>query len=180
MQRIVVLGVSASGKTTLAQNLSAILGYPHIELDALHWEADWKEAEDSVMQSRASAAIQEKHWIADGNYRSVREIIWPEADTFIWLDYPLYVILARLTFRTLSRVFLRQTLWNGNKERFKNQFFSRNSLYVWVFQTYWRRKKEYPAMFQTPEYATKYIIRFKSPRECAVWLKRLKDTHAAE
>ncbi len=113
MQRIVILGVSGSGKSTLAQNISAILGCSHIELDALHWEADWKEAEVSVMQSRANAAVQETCWVVDGNYRIVRNIIWPLADTFIWLDYPLYIILYRLTIRTFDRV------WEWRRGRIK-------------------------------------------------------------
>ncbi len=37
-QRIVVVGTTGSGKTTLAAQLALIAGCPHIELDALHWE----------------------------------------------------------------------------------------------------------------------------------------------
>lgn len=37
-QRIVVIGSTGSGKTTLANQLAHTLNLPHIELDALHWE----------------------------------------------------------------------------------------------------------------------------------------------
>ena len=45
MQRLVVVGTSGSGKTTVAGQLALILGVPHIELDSLHWEPDWTEAD---------------------------------------------------------------------------------------------------------------------------------------
>ncbi|WP_423226670.1 AAA family ATPase, partial [Candidatus Amarolinea aalborgensis] len=51
MQRIVVVGTSGSGKTTLARRLALALGIPHIELDALHWEANWQEAPVEVFRA---------------------------------------------------------------------------------------------------------------------------------
>jgi len=36
MQRISVVGTSGSGKTTVARRIAEALGFPHVELDALH------------------------------------------------------------------------------------------------------------------------------------------------
>ena len=41
--RIAVVGTSGSGKTTLAKALAAQLALPYIELDALNWQAGWRD-----------------------------------------------------------------------------------------------------------------------------------------
>ena len=55
-RRINVVGTSAAGKTTFARALAARLDVPYVELDALHWEADWTEAPDEVMRQRVADA----------------------------------------------------------------------------------------------------------------------------
>ena len=40
-QRIVVVGTTGSGKTTLARSISERLAVPHVELDALFWGPNW-------------------------------------------------------------------------------------------------------------------------------------------
>ena len=42
--RIVVLGTTGSGKTTVARALAQGLTIPHVELDALRWDPNWTEA----------------------------------------------------------------------------------------------------------------------------------------
>ena len=40
--RIVVVGTSGAGKTTLARRIAALLMLPHIELDAINWQPGWR------------------------------------------------------------------------------------------------------------------------------------------
>src|SRR5205809_1832315 len=88
-RRVVVVGTTGSGKTTLAGRLAQRLGVPHVELDALHWEANWVEAGDEVFRERAARALTGSAWVVDGNYSKVRDIVWGRADMVVWLDYPL-------------------------------------------------------------------------------------------
>ncbi|MGO2246601.1 MULTISPECIES: hypothetical protein [Halomonas] len=44
--KINVVGSSGSGKSTLSQQLSHVLGIPHIQLDPLFWRADWQGTPD--------------------------------------------------------------------------------------------------------------------------------------
>jgi adenylate kinase family enzyme len=114
MRRIVVVGTTGSGKTTLAAAIAARLGIPHIELDALHWEANWTEAPTDVLRDRITRALSGAAWVVDGNYGKVRDLFWSRADTVVWLDYSLPVILWQLAGRTLKRVVTREELWSGN------------------------------------------------------------------
>ena len=168
------MGTSASGKTTMAKRLARTLHIPHVGLDGLHWEPNWTEAPDEVFRERTLKALQGDGWSVDGNYSQVRDIVWSRADTIVWLDYPLQVILWRLTLRTFRRVFRREELWGGNRKSLRTAFFSKDSLYVWVLTTYKRRRREYPQLFAMPEHAHLCIVRLTSPRAADAWLERVK------
>ncbi|HET7377987.1 MAG TPA: AAA family ATPase, partial [Anaerolineae bacterium] len=84
MDRIAVIGVTGSGKTTFARNLAQHIDGVHIELDALHWEANWIEAPDEIFRERVEQATQTERWTTDGNYSKVRDIVWGRADTIVW------------------------------------------------------------------------------------------------
>ena len=173
-RRISVIGTSGSGKTTMARQLAHLLHVPHVELDALHWEPNWTEAPDSVMRARVENALSGDGWAVDGNYSAVRDTVWGRADTIVWLDYSLSVMLSRLTRRTLRRLITREELWHGNRERWRTTFFSKDSLYVWVLSTYKQRRAEYPALLDRPEYRHLLKVRLCSPRAADKWLLQLK------
>ncbi len=111
--------------------------------------------------------------MVDGNYSVVRSTIWSRADTVIWLDYPLWLVYARLIPRTIRRVARREALWNGNRERLWEQFFSRDSLLLWALTTYRRRRREYSELMRRPENAHLRFRRFRSPRQTERWLAGL-------
>ncbi|NLG68109.1 MAG: adenylate kinase, partial [Firmicutes bacterium] len=56
-----------------------------------------------MFRHRVHEATSGRCWVVDGNYSRVRDILWPMADTVVWLDYPLPVILGRLLRRTARR-----------------------------------------------------------------------------
>lgn len=171
--RIVVVGTTGSGKTTMARSLAAQLGLEHVEVDALHWEPEWVMADRATFRERVDAATVGRRWVADGNYSAVRDILWGRADTLVWLDYPLPFILMRLTRRTLRRIVRGEELWNGNRESFASQFLSRDSLYLWALQSHPRHRREYPALLAKPEYAHLTVARLRSPRLTARWLHEM-------
>jgi hypothetical protein len=47
---------------------------------------------------------------------------------------------------------------------------SDESLYHWLFKTYWRRKHEYRQLLSEPRNAHLTVVRFKSPREAEAWV----------
>ena len=174
MQRIVVIGTTGAGKSTLAARLAGILGYPFIEPDALFWGANWTPVPREEFRRQVAGAIAGDAWTIGGNYSVARDLIWQRADTLIWLDYPLPLVLWRLSRRTLQRILTQETLWGGNVETWRGQFASRDSLYVWAFKTHYRRRREMPALLAQPEYAHLRSLHFRRPREAQQWLQGLR------
>ncbi len=164
-RRISIIGLTGSGKTTLARQLSARLGLVHVELDALHWEPNWGEPPLEIFRERVAQALSGESWVIDGNYSKVRDLIWSRADTVIWLDY-------RLPF-VLRRVLYQERLWNGNRERFAAQFLSRDSLFLWAIKSNRKQHREYPLLFQRPDYSHLTVIHLTSPRRTERWLSTI-------
>ncbi len=176
-RRIAVVGTSGSGKTTLAFRLARILGVPHVELDAIHWGPNWTPPSREVFRQRTAQALSGNAWVTDGNYSAVRDIIWSRADTVVWLDYALPVVLARVLWRTIWRAFTREKLWNENQERVREAFFSRDSIILWALTTYRRRRREYPLLLGKPEHAHLAVVHLRSPRAARRWLEVQHTKH---
>ncbi|MGH2521203.1 MAG: adenylate kinase [Anaerolineales bacterium] len=172
--RLAVVGITGSGKTTFARALAGRLAVPHVELDALYWKPGWKEAPRAAFRERLAQALNAPAWVVDGNYGFARDMIWGRATGLIWLDYSLPLTLWRLTLRTWRRLLTREELWNGNRERLRDFFFSRESLYLWALKSYPKQRREYPAALQRPEHAHLAVERLRSPRAAAVWLSRIR------
>lgn len=173
MQRIIVIGTTGSGKTNTAREIAQRLGIPHIELDALNWGPNWTETPRDVFRQRVSEAVAGDAWVVDGNYSKSRDLVWPRADTAVWLDFTLWVILWRLFRRTIARTLTQEELWSGNRERMRTALFSRDSIFLWALQTYRRRRRSYPLLLSQPEHAHLSVIRLRSPRAAASWLSAL-------
>lgn len=168
-QRISVVGTSGSGKTTLARQISQLFAIPHVELDAIHHQPNWTEAPLEVFRQRVEQALSGDSWVVDGNYSKVRDIVWNRADTVIWLDYPLPLIMQRVVWRTLKRLITQEELWNGNRETWQIVF-STNSMPLWTLRTYKKKRKNYPILLSKPEYSHLKVVHLQSPKTTQNWL----------
>lgn len=171
--RINVVGTTGSGKTTAAKLLAERLGLRRIELDDLFWKPDWGETPDDEFLPAVDEATRGDQWVLDGNYSRTRSIIWPRADTIIWLDYSFPRVFWQLLLRTIRRSVTREAMWDGCYERFLKSFCSKDSILLWCIKTYWRRKRNYPALFEQPEHQHITLLRFTTPNKFQRWLATL-------
>ncbi|MCB8983841.1 MAG: adenylate kinase [Ardenticatenaceae bacterium] len=173
--RIVVVGATGSGKTTLACQLAQRLNLPHVELDALHWGPNWTMPPDEEFRQRVDEALSGPRWVTDGNYSKARRIIWQRADCLIWLDYSLPLIWGRLFRRAVRRIRQQEELWGSNRESWRGQFFSRDSLFLFAVTSRRKHHRTYPALLAQPEYAHLQVYHWRSPRETERWLQTLGE-----
>ena len=112
-------------------------------------------------------------WVVDGNYSKIRDIVWSQADTVVFLDYPFWLVMGRLLQRTLRRSLKQEELWNGNRESIYKSFLSQDSILIWMLKTYSKNRKKYPALLQQSEYKHLSFIHLQSPQLTKTWLLSL-------
>lgn len=175
--RILIVGRTGSGKTTLARELAAALGVPHVELDSLYFGQDFSRAPLSVLRDRTSAAIAGDRWVTDGNKRAVRDLVWPFADTVIWLDYPVYVSLWRLAKRARTRTsaLRAQASQTGRRAGLPRQMVAAASGVLTALRSHRGQRREYPRMFAQPANQHLAVARLRSPRATRQWLARVTE-----
>ena len=167
MQRIVIIGSSGSGKSTLGRALAARLGVPHTEMDTLHWLPGWVERDDASFRELVDAFTAQPAWVIDGNYSVARDLVWPRADTIIWLNYSFPRTAWQLLQRTRRRVFEGELCCNGNEESIARSL-GRDSILLWLLQTYWSNRRKLPQAMSDHPQLQQHV--FRSPQQTAAWL----------
>jgi adenylate kinase family enzyme len=164
--RIVVVGGSGSGKTTIARRFAKANGLPYVELDALHWGANWTACPKDEFRARVEAAISDDAWVVDGNhYGKLGDLVLERADLVVWLDLPLRVTIPRLWRRTRRRMREQTKLWGGNRETWRDVFFSRDSLFLYTLRIHRGKRRRYEQRL------TRYqMVRLRSAGEIEGWL----------
>lgn len=130
MQRIVIVGPSNAGKSTLAVQLGKTLGLPVFHLDALYWQPGWTPTPEPEWTELLRRITSGDAWIADGNFtRSLPERL-RAADTIIYLDLPRRVCLARAIKRRLLEALGRVP---GRPQGCRPMFNLRLFRWIWTF-----------------------------------------------
>jgi adenylate kinase family enzyme len=168
-RKIVVKGTSGAGKSTFAVELARRLHLVYVEHDALHHGPNWSEPtpEEFRARVRGAMAVAPRGWVIDGNYDSkLGETVVDAADTIVWLDLPLAITLRRLWRRTLHRIRHDVELWGGNQETWRDQFLSRQSIFIWTIHTHIQHRRHWPVRFgQDPR-----LVRLRSATAARRWL----------
>ena len=96
MQRVLVVGTSGVGKTTLSSALVKATGLPVHHLDLLGWRAGWVRRPAKDFAHDVDLLMKGKRWIIEGNYIAMLPERVGKADTLIHIDLPLWLCLVRV------------------------------------------------------------------------------------
>ncbi len=154
MRRVSVVGNTGSGKTRLAKQLAARLGVPHLELDAIFHQPNWTPLPTDEFRARVAAVVADDAWVVDGNYSSVRDLVWQRADTVVWLDVPRGTVMWQVVARTLRRMASGEELWNGNRERWQFCSHKDESIIAWAWSNHAKFRNRYAAAARDPAVRT--------------------------
>lgn len=175
--RIAVVGTSGSGKSTFARRLAELAGAPHIELDAINWQADWRDLnthDPEEFRRRVAEAVAQERWVSDGNYSKVRDLVLARATHLVWLDYSRPLTIRRVVWRSFRRALSGEELWpgTGNREEFR-RWADREHPIRWAWDTYQDRRAAYAAMFEDASTAHLSKHRLRHPRQAAPLMRAL-------
>lgn len=174
--RILVYGVTGSGKTTLARQISERTGLPWHEMDQLTFEPGWITVPLAEQRRRVEAICAEPRWILDTAYSNWLDLVLPRVELIVALDYPRWLSLARLLRRTFARAADKRLVCNGNQESFR-QALSRESIVLWHFKSFLRKRARIRGWAAEPPGARVVVLR--SPRATERWLAGLAGTQLA-
>jgi adenylate kinase family enzyme len=167
--RLMIYGVTGSGKTTLARRVSEHTGLPWYPVDDMTWEPGWVGVPADEQRRRIAAVCANEQWIIDHGYSSWLDVVMARVELIVALDYPRWLSLGRLLRRTLLRNLDRRPICNGNTESFR-QTFSRNSIIVWHFQSFAKKRDRVRAWAADPPDGVQ-IVRLTSPAATRRWLR---------
>lgn len=101
-RRIMILGPSNAGKSTLAVALGRRLDIPAVHIDLLrHWpDGDWRPRPDAEFHHLHDQAIAEPEWVMDGNYGELFAQRHARATGIVVLDCSLVTRYSRYFWRS--------------------------------------------------------------------------------
>ncbi len=168
-ERILVYGVTGSGKTTLAARVAEKTGLPWHSVDDLTWEPGWVEVPIDEQRRRIGAICAGERWILDTAYTKWLDLALSRVELIVALDYPRWLSLGRLVRRSFMRALDHRTICNGNTESFR-QLVSRDSIVVWHFRSFAHKRRRINEWAAEPGPA---VARLTSPAATRRWLDEL-------
>jgi adenylate kinase family enzyme len=129
-RRIMVLGLTNSGKSTLAVALSDRLGIPAVHLDQLQHRpnTNWEPRPEAEFAALHDAAILDPEWIIDGSYSRVMPQRLARATSIIVITDSLATRYWRYFARTLCQK-VRAGALEGGQDRLNWKMLS------WLWKT---------------------------------------------
>lgn len=176
--RVNVVGLSGSGKSTIARRLGDALQVAYVEMDSLFHGPNWTEPTEADFRERISDAISGDRWVLDGNYHSkTHDLKWERATSIVWVNTPFARNIYQSTSRAIQRAWTQVELWpgTGNRESFRKSFFSSQSVILWALANYRRIQQRYSSVREDQAWAHICFIELRSRRDAERFVDRARQ-----
>ena len=121
--KIVVVGYSASGKSTFSKKLSAHYNIPVLHIDTIYFNENMTINDRTVTEGRIFDMMKKDHWIIDGTYRYLAQNRLEQADHIFLFNFGRWTCFFGLIRRYFKyRKKQRDTMALGNPERIDLSF----------------------------------------------------------
>jgi len=111
MTKVAVIGNAGGGKSILSKKLAQAKSLPAHRVDTYQWNSGWQPIPETDVREKLNALLGNDRWIIDGWGpwdSSVRR--FQEADTIIFIDYPVWIHLWWAMKRQIRALFLPRTI----------------------------------------------------------------------
>ena len=169
MKKILVLGSSGSGKSTVTRKLGELLDVEAIHLDSYFWQPNWTATPPEEWDEVLRNLLRRDRWVMDGNYPDSLDLRLAYVDAIVFLDLNRLVCLWRCVGRYLKhRGQNRPELAPGCYEKIDWDFLK------WIWNYPRNVKPKVLAVLQDHS-NEKQVFRLKNNREIANFLASRKS-----
>ena len=132
-ERVLVVGCSGGGKTTLALKIAERFDLIYQSLDRdVRWLPGWRERDKSEQREIISDLVAQDRWVMDGSGPSTFDIRVPRADLIVWVRVSRIVALYGVWCRVLRNFGkVRIAMAEGCPEPMPDRTFLS---YIWNFE----------------------------------------------
>ncbi len=174
-RRVVVYGVTGSGKSVLAARLAGLAGSTYVAVDDLMWRPGWVQLSAQEQVEAIAPVAAGDAWVMDALWSATRPVVLPRTDLVVALDFRRSVSFGRLLRRTASRLVTRAPICGGNTESWR-QAVSSDSILAWHVRSFASKRSTIAAWCADPDGPA--VVRFTSPRQVEAWASA-RRAHAA-
>lgn len=130
--RILIMGCSGGGKTTLAQKIVAFLDLPYVSMDReFFWLPGWVKRDRAEERALIAAKVAEDRWLIDGTGPSSFDLRLPRTQLVLWVRVPRWLCVWGALSRALRWIGRsRPDMAPGCPERIDWEFLR----YIWTFE----------------------------------------------
>ena len=87
-RRIVVIGISGTGKTKIGRKIGQLTGIPVSHMDSIIWDRNWQESDPAEISKNLSRIVNSPQWVVEGWIDNYSKELLRQADIVYYLDYP--------------------------------------------------------------------------------------------